>query len=188
MRKQRQRERTCLFAAAVLLATLTGCEDKKPQQATISAVESETLEKKPRAKEGAACQSNEECDDMLGCAPDKTCQTYKTIECRARDQACKREGRCHGSDKGCIAGSDADCQRSELCADSGYCSAKDGKCVAAKDSDCRAVCASQGRCTIEAGECVPGSNEDCKQAEICKTQEKCVLRRGLCAKAPPPEE
>jgi hypothetical protein len=188
MLRQRRRGHTSLIAAAIVMASIMGCEDKKPRQATIAAVESETLEKRPRAKEGEACQSNEECGDMLGCAPDKTCQTYKTIECRARDQACKREGRCKGSDSGCVAGSDEDCQRSELCADSGYCSAKDGKCVATKDADCKAVCASQGRCTIEAGECVPGTNDDCKQSEVCKAQGKCVLRRGLCAKAPPPED
>lgn len=176
-----------VLCLAGLLFALTGCEEKK-QVPNVAAVEGETLEKRPRAKLGENCQVNEDCDDMLGCASDKTCQTYKTIECRNRDQTCKREGRCQGSDKGCIAGSDQDCQQSELCEDSGYCSAKDGKCVALKDADCKAVCATQGRCTIEAGECVPGSNDDCKQSEICKTQQRCVLRRGLCAKAPPPEE
>ena len=172
-----------LFAFAV-----SGCEDDKNAKAAISAVETEPLDKKPRAKEGEACTKNEDCDDRLGCAPDKTCQSYKTIECRSRDQACKREGRCKGSDQGCVAGSDEDCKRSEQCEDSGYCSAQQGKCVAAKAADCSAVCSKQGRCTIEEGECVPGSNDDCKQSEICKTQQKCVLRRGLCAKAPPTDD
>lgn len=177
-----------LGLCALLGIVSAGCDDGKKAQASISAVETEPLDKKPRAKEGEACSTNEDCDDRLGCAPDKTCQSYKTIECRSRDQTCKREGRCKGTDQGCIAGSDEDCKKSERCEESGYCSAEQGKCVAAKESDCSSVCTKQGRCTIENGECIPGSNDDCKQSEICKTQQKCVLRRGLCAKAPPKDD
>ena len=135
---------------------------------------------KPKAAQGQACQKNQDCDDGLGCSKQSKCETYKTIECRGREQTCKGEGRCTGSDGRCVAGSDEECRESKLCETDGRCTAKDGKCVAASAKDCATICEMQGRCTVEDGNCIAASREDCKESSACKTADRCVAKLGRC--------
>lgn len=159
-----------------------GCEEEKP---TVNAAESEPEQPaKPKIQEGGACTANEECAERLGCAPDKKCRPFKTIECMGRVQACKKEGRCKGSDKGCVAGSNEDCKVAEVCKEEGRCTAKEGKCTVGSDADCATLCKEQGRCTVEDGKCIAGSNADCKESLECSGHGKCIAKNGLCAKAP----
>jgi hypothetical protein len=171
---------TLVLATTALVAT--GCEEEK--KPTVNAVEAELEPAKPKVQQGQACTKNEECAERLGCGPDKTCQPFKTIECLGRDQACKKEGRCQGSDKGCIAGSNEDCKRSEACKQHGQCTANDGKCTVGSDADCADLCKEQGRCTAEEGECLAGSSDDCKNSLACSGHGKCMAKNGMCAKAP----
>jgi hypothetical protein len=45
---------------------------------------------------------------------------------------CKQNGRCTLTAHGCIAGSLADCLRSQVCVEQGWCDLDDGQCVAKK--------------------------------------------------------
>jgi hypothetical protein len=163
-------------AALVALAAI-GCEETKPPEA---AADPEPPPQKPKTALGGKCASNEDCDDGLGCAKDSTCQTYKTIECRGREDACEREGRCSGSDRGCVATTAADCKQSKLCKNDGRCTPKDGSCVVASAEDCAALCKQDGRCTVEADKCVAASADDCKQSEVCKQYDRCHVKNGIC--------
>jgi hypothetical protein len=169
-----------LFTIAPWVAS--GCDEKKP---TVNAAESEPTEPvKPKIQEGGDCTKNEECAERLGCAPDKKCRPFKTIECMSRDQACKKEGRCQGSDKGCIAGSNDDCKNAEVCKEQGRCTAKDGKCTVGSDADCAALCKEQGRCSVEEESCVAGSYDDCKKSIACSGHGKFMSKNGFSSKAP----
>jgi hypothetical protein len=165
---------------AVLLTASAACEEKaKPATAEPAPAPPPA---KPKAPLGSSCQSNDDCGEGLGCAEDKTCQSYKTIECRGRDAACKREGRCSGSERGCTAASNADCQQAEVCAQEGRCTAQEGRCVAATTEDCKKVCELQGHCTVQDGKCLAASNADCKQSDECKSYDKCIAKKGICVK------
>ena len=137
--RMRFRVHTVTVVLMALSFAVSGCEEKK--KTTVSPAETEPAEAaKPKIPEGQPCTKNEECAELLGCGPDKTCQTFKTIECLGRETACKKEGRCRGSDKGCIAGSNDDCKRAEACKEYGRCTAKDGKCTVGSDADCANLC------------------------------------------------
>jgi hypothetical protein len=169
-----------MLAALVLFATaLTGCEEKKQTPPPVA----EAPAPRPRLPLGSTCASNQDCGDGLGCAEDKTCQSFKTIECRAREDACKGEGRCTGSDQqGCVAGSNADCQKAKVCQDDGRCTAQEGKCAATSPEDCKNLCTMDGRCSLREGKCAAASNTDCKDSEACKQYDRCIAKKGACVK------
>lgn len=160
-----------------LILGLVACEEEKKPQPGVT--ESATPQK-PRAQKGEACKENGDCADLLGCAKDKTCQTYKTIECRGRDNACQIEGRCTGDGNRCIAGSEDDCKKSRFCEQDGRCSIQEGRCVAASAADCETVCKKFGRCTPEEGKCAATSAEECRAADICQGAKTCRVSNGSC--------
>lgn len=157
-----------------------GCDKKESAPEALASTQ--VAPEKPKAGLNQSCSSNEDCADRLGCGQDKRCLPYKTIECQKRPDACDKEGRCTGSDTGCVAGSDAECSKSEVCKENGQCKAKDGKCVAASDADCKALCTELGRCKAVDGACSAETNDDCRQATVCTAQKKCRAHNGLCTK------
>lgn len=160
-----------------LVLCLLACEEEqKAQPAPVASA----VPEKPRTPQGGPCETNSDCADRLGCAQDKTCQTYKTIECRGRGNACTREGRCTGQDNRCVAGSNADCKSSEFCEKDGRCTAQEGSCVVASAADCSTVCKKFGRCALEDGKCVAGSIKDCREADVCRGAKSCKLMKGGC--------
>jgi hypothetical protein len=172
-------------AVGCALVTLSfGCESKPSPTAASAASEPEPApERKPGAAAGANCSANQDCGQGLGCAEDKTCQPFKTIECRGREDACKREGRCTGSDKGgCVASSDAECKKATVCEADGRCTAKDGKCVATGPESCKTFCPLDGRCSVVDDKCAAASHADCRQSETCKQQKRCIAKKGMCVK------
>ena len=166
----------------VLLSAALACESKSktaaPPQASVEAPKPA----KQGAPLGGTCSANEECAAGLGCADDKSCQSFKTIDCRGRELTCKAEGRCTGSDKGCIAASSAECQKARVCQEEGRCNAQDGKCVATSAADCKGFCQLDGRCSVVDGKCAAASHADCRQSETCKQQKRCIAKRGVCVK------
>jgi hypothetical protein len=165
--------------ALVLGGGNVGCEQKaQPTGQTATS----TAPAKPKLPLGGKCAENSDCDTGLGCAKDGTCQTFKTIECRGRDQACAFEGRCSGSDKGCVAATRDDCKKSKVCENDGRCTPDEGKCVAKTSEDCQKLCKAEGRCSVEDGKCRATSNDDCKQSEACQQFDQCRARDGLCVK------
>ena len=169
--------------AIAVLAAGAACNDKDKKAAAAAATPPPAPPPpKPKAPAGASCASNEDCGDGMGCSPDKTCQSYKTIECRSRDSSCKHEGRCTGSDRGCIASTNAECAAAEVCGQDGRCTAQDGKCAAVSAEDCKSLCQVQGRCSIQEGKCVAASAKDCKDSEACKMYKKCIAKKGACVK------
>jgi hypothetical protein len=164
--------------ALVALAAVAGCDDGKAGQGQPSATATEAA--KARGPAGSPCQTNEDCENGLGCSDDKKCLSYKTIECRGRGDACKSDGLCTGENNICVAGTNADCQGAQVCAKYGQCSAKDGKCVAASAEDCKQRCKEVGLCAAEDGKCVAKSADDCKQSEACTKYKKCTFKSGGC--------
>jgi hypothetical protein len=159
------------------MLVLVACEDPPQQTKT---TEQPAAPSKPRAAQGQACQSNQDCGDGLGCSPEKVCETFQTIECRSRNEVCKGEGRCTGSGSKCIAATDAECKAASICANDGRCTAKDGKCVAASSQDCADVCGKNGRCTIEDGNCIAATSKDCRDSLACKQADRCIAKLGRC--------
>jgi len=101
--------------------------------------------------------------------------------CQATD-ACWRRGLCTPSGGACIAGSDRDCESSELC-NLGRCSARGGRCVIASSTDCERTsgCALNGRCFAQDGRCLrsDGSGEDEPIAPfISKDRDAALARAG----------
>jgi hypothetical protein len=166
----------CLASLSFLLVS-TGCDNKKASGDT-----SGSAEAKPKVALGGACKANQDCVSGHGCADDKTCQTYKTIECRGRGDTCKREGLCTGEGKRCMAADDADCKGSKVCAQEARCTAKIGSCVIGSAEDCKALCTQFGRCTFKDNKCVAGSDDDCKASEACTKYGKCTASAGNCFK------
>ena len=152
-----------------------GCDNKKGEGDT-----SASAEAKPKVPLGGTCQANPDCVSGHGCADDKTCQTYKTIECRGRGDTCKREGLCTGDGKRCVAASDADCKAAKICEKEARCTAKNGSCVIGSAEDCKPLCARLGRCTFQDNRCLADSDDDCKESEACKKYKKCKARAGTC--------
>lgn len=166
-----------------LVVTAAGCDSKAKDRAQAAVTAAPAPAPKPSVPLGGACSSNQDCGSGLGCAEDKTCQKFGTIDCRGREQACKGEGRCTGSDKGgCIAASDAECKAAKVCQDEGRCRVQDGKCAATSKDDCKEFCPSDGRCSVVDGKCAAASPEDCRKSEACKQQKKCVMKLGVCMK------
>ena len=167
--------------ALPLLSTAAACDTKSKSATPVASVEAPPPPK-PGAPLGASCSANEDCAKGTGCADDKTCQSFKTIECRGRELTCKAEGRCTGSDKGgCVAASSAECKKARVCEEEGRCNAQDGKCVATA-SDCKSFCPLDGRCSVVDGKCAAASHADCRQSETCKQQKRCIAKRGVCVK------
>ena len=97
---------------------------------------------------------------------------------------CARFGFCQ-IDKGrCVAGSDADCQGSQLCKNAAQCRARDGACFAA-EGDCKKseACTTHGRCSAIAGRCAALTEADCKPASACKAEGACSAIHGVCMAA-----
>jgi hypothetical protein len=175
----RTMSRTAQWLGVTLSSVLVllGCEDP-PKQTTTA--EQPAAPSKPRAAQGQACQSNQDCGDGLGCSPQKVCETFQTIECRSRNEVCKGEGRCTGSGSKCIAATDAECKAATVCVNDGRCTPKDGKCVAASSQDCADVCSKNGRCTIEDGNCIAATSKDCRDSAACKQADRCIAKLGRC--------
>ena len=163
------------WVGAMLALGLIACEQKKSDPV----VQAATPEK-PRVEKGGKCETNEDCADRLGCAKDKTCQTYKTIECQSHDNACKVEGRCTGEENKCVAGSAEECKASEFCKRDGRCTVKEGRCVAATAADCNDVCQKFGRCTPQDDKCMATELDQCKSAQICQGAKRCKVENGVC--------
>lgn len=170
--------RSCgaIVTTIVCLVAGTGCDEKK---AAVPAAE-DSAAVKAGAPEGGPCKASKDCAYGLSCAPDQTCQTAKTIECRERDETCKAEGRCTGRGGKCVATSSEECKKAQICESDGKCTMKDGRCLAASANDCAALCQVHGRCSIEDGKCVAASDDDCKDSAACKTAKRCSARNGRC--------
>ncbi|MBW2453293.1 MAG: hypothetical protein JRI68_02230 [Deltaproteobacteria bacterium] len=163
----------CLASLAAMLVVFSGCDDKKGAGDTASSAAA-----KPKAPLDGKCQKNEDCVSGHGCADNKTCQTYKTIECRGRGDACKREGMCTGDGKRCVAGTDADCKASKICDKEARCTAKNGLCIIGGAEDCKPLCAKFGRCTFLDNKCVADKDDDCAESEACKKYSKCKASKA----------
>ncbi|MBN2192498.1 MAG: hypothetical protein JW751_06745 [Polyangiaceae bacterium] len=159
----------------VLALGLLACGKEKPAPVAEAAPP-----EKQGAARGGACETNSDCADRLGCAKDKTCQSYKTIECQASENSCRIEGRCTGEGNRCIAGSAEECKASEFCTRDGRCTVKEGRCVAASASDCETVCKRFGRCTPQEDKCMATDVKQCRESELCQGAKTCKLSNGVC--------
>ncbi len=167
--------RVCWVAVAWTSLGLLGCDEQKPKQEPV--VEAPP---RPTVGEGGACKSSEDCGKGLACAPDNTCQSPKTIDCRGRAQACKEDGRCYGRDNKCVPRSTEDCKKSTRCETDGHCTAKDDACVADSEQDCKALCDMYGRCTLKDGDCIAEKDSDCRKSSACQTAKRCNAYKGRC--------
>jgi hypothetical protein len=165
--------------AVALLCVAIGCESKP--NATKSVPTEAPAPKRGNMNEGGGCRVTDDCAVGLACADDKTCQSLKTIECRAREDVCGEEGRCLGKNGKCVPASADACKHSRRCETDGRCTLKDDKCAAVSPDDCATLCKAMGRCTIEDGTCIAGSSKDCQQSEACKQSKRCRAYAGRCA-------
>jgi hypothetical protein len=172
--------RFTVFPVLGLLALSAGCDKPKPKG---TSQEAETAKpQKPKVLMGEVCAGNDDCASGLGCDKDKKCQTFKTIECRSREDSCKGEGRCTGKENRCIAATNEECKQSDRCAQDGLCAVKDERCAAVTADDCKDVCTKSGRCSVQDGKCVAATNDDCKKSDVCASMKKCLAKEGHCVK------
>ena len=133
------------------------------------------------AADDKSCQASLQCKEGGNClARNGECVEITKAYCGSLP-ACSKTGLCSLSTRRyvCIAGSDADCKKSEECKTKSKCLMEGERCVIT-DAACKAGegCEKRGECSRKGDACVVATDDDCKESDICRVGGKCLAESG----------
>jgi hypothetical protein len=129
------------------------------------------------AKEDCAasvdCIERGVCDYVAG---EEACEARSFSGC-AMGNACKRDGACTPSGRGCEVTSWG-CRQSRACADEDRCDGFGRTCrvdTTSPERWCDQVCKREGGCERDGKKCLATKPEHCRESEVCRSEGRCSL-------------